>query len=254
MSASTQKKRKNASATETRWRVTSLVIVFLLAVGALYLAFPPQEKINQGLDIQGGLSVVMSAHTTDGSAVTTEQMELSKTIIEDRVNALGASEATVQIQGDDQILVQIPGMSDSQQALATIGKTGVLEFARLDSFTDDEVREAIDSGNYLTASSDTKKAYVSEGGTTYDLGTTEYDHMSVEGGTYTPMFTGDHITDVGISRASDVSADYAVDVTLDDVGAAAFAEAAAEVELGLPVVADEVVEVLLDHLKGVAEC
>lgn len=225
MPASTSKKRKNASASDTRWRITSLVFVFLLVLGSLYLAFPPQEKINQGLDIQGGLSVVMSAQTTDGSTPTTEQMELSKSIIEERVNALGASETVVQIQGDDQILVQIPGMSDSQQALATIGKTGVLEFARLDSFTDEEVRDTIDSGGYMTVSSNTKDAYVSEGGTTYDLGTTEYEHMSVEAGTYTPMFTGDHIKNVSISRESDVSANYAVDVELDDVGAAAFAQA-----------------------------
>ncbi len=58
-------------------------------------------------------------------------MEKSRAIIESRVNALGASEATVQEQGTDQILVQIPGLSDTEEALATIGRTGSLEFARL---------------------------------------------------------------------------------------------------------------------------
>lgn len=50
-------------------------------------------------------------------------MESSRAIIENRVNALGASEAVVQIQGNDQILVQIPGLSDTEEALNTIGKT-----------------------------------------------------------------------------------------------------------------------------------
>ena len=68
-------------------------------------------------------------------------MEKSRAIIESRVNALGASEATVQEQGSDQILVQIPGLADTEEALATIGRTGSLEFARLDSFTDEEVKQ-----------------------------------------------------------------------------------------------------------------
>ena len=83
---------------------------------------PPQEKINQGLDIQGGLSVVLTATGEDGQAPSTEDMETSREIIESRVNALGASEAVVQVQGTDQILVQIPGMSDTQEALDTIAE------------------------------------------------------------------------------------------------------------------------------------
>lgn len=114
-------------------------------VVSVVLFTPPNEKINQGLDIQGGLSVVLTAKSTDGAPVTPEDMEKSRAIIESRVNALGASEATVQEQGSDQILVQIPGLADTEEALATIGRTGSLEFARLDSFTDEEVRNAIDS-------------------------------------------------------------------------------------------------------------
>ena len=88
---------------------------------------PPQERINQGLDIQGGLSVVLTAKSTDGAEITPEEMESSRAIIESRVNALGASEAVVQVQGSDQILVQIPGLTDTEDALETIGKTGKLD-------------------------------------------------------------------------------------------------------------------------------
>lgn len=76
-------------------------------------------------------------------------MEKSRAIIESRVNALGASEATVQVQGNDQILVQIPGLSDPETALATIGKTGKLEFARADSFTEADDQAAIKNGTYM---------------------------------------------------------------------------------------------------------
>ena len=113
------------------------IVTTILVIASVFMFMPPQDKINQGLDIQGGLSVVLTAEGTDGHEVTQEDMEKSRAIIESRVNALGASEATVQVQGNDQILVQIPGLSDTETALETIGKTGKLKFARADSFTDE---------------------------------------------------------------------------------------------------------------------
>ena len=108
--AATQKttKKKPARSTDRR-NIWLLIITTLLVLGSVFMFMPPQEKINQGLDIQGGLSVVLTAKSTDGAPVTPEDMEKSRAIIESRVNALGASEATVQEQGSDQILVQIPG-------------------------------------------------------------------------------------------------------------------------------------------------
>ncbi len=148
-------------------------------------------------------------------------MEKSRAIIESRVNALGASEATVQEQGTDQILVQIPGLSDTEEALATIGRTGSLEFARLDSFTDEKVKEAIESGQYAGESSVTD-----EFGNVFPSGKTE--HLEVEPGTYTPIVTGADITNVTIGKASEASTDYAVNITLNSQGAKAFADASRE--------------------------
>ena len=147
--------------------------------------------------------------------------EKSRAIIESRVNALGASEATVQEQGTDQILVQIPGLSDTEEALATIGRTGSLEFARLDSFTDEKVKEAIESGQYAGESSVTD-----EFGNVFPSGKTE--HLEVEPGTYTPIVTGADITNVTIGKASEASTDYAVNITLNSQGAKAFADASRE--------------------------
>ena len=179
---------------------------------------PPQEKINQGLDIQGGLSVVLTAHNNDGSDVSTEDMESSRAIIENRVNALGASEAVVQIQGNDQILVQIPGLSDTEEALNTIGKTGKLEFARLDSFTDSDVKTKIQNGQYGTQGTVTDafgNSFPSE----------KVEHLKVEEGTYTPIITGSNLEKVDVGQASQTSTDYAVNLRLDSEGTKAFAEA-----------------------------
>lgn len=221
--AATQKttKKKPARSTDRR-NIWLLIITTLLVLGSVFMFMPPQEKINQGLDIQGGLSVVLTAKSTDGADVTNDDMEKSRAIIESRVNALGASEAVVQVQGTDQILVQIPGLTNTEDALNTIGKTGKLEFARLDSFTDEDAKTKIENGQYGN-----------EGTVSDDLGVLtlpsgETQHLKVEDGTYTPIVTGADITKVDIGKPSETSTDYAVNITLDAEGAKAFADATKE--------------------------
>jgi SecD/SecF fusion protein len=213
-----RKKTKRKSSNSARRNVWLIVVSALLIIASIIMFTPPSERINQGLDIRGGLSVVLTAHTTDGSDITTEDMETSQTIIENRVNALGATEATVQIQGTDQILVQIPGLEDTETALATIGTTGQLVFARLDTFTDDDVVTEIESGSYgqnSTITDDFGNSFVSE----------ETVDVTVESGTYTPLITGSNIKSVSVDRASTTSSYYAVNLTLDSEGTTAFAEA-----------------------------
>ncbi|MED9872845.1 MAG: protein translocase subunit SecD, partial [Eggerthellaceae bacterium] len=185
-----------------------------------FMFMPPQDKINQGLDIQGGLSVVLTAQGTDGHEVTQEDMEKSRAIIESRVNALGASEATVQVQGTDQILVQIPGLSDTETALETIGKTGKLEFARADSFTDEADQTAIANGTYVQ-----QGVITDDMGNQFPSGEMQYRSVS---GSYTPLITGENITRVTVDKESETSNYYAVNLTLDNEGTEAFAQATRE--------------------------
>ena len=220
--AATQKttKKKPARSTDRR-NIWLLIITTLLVLGSVFMFMPPQEKINQGLDIQGGLSVVLTAKSTDGADVTNDDMEKSRAIIESRVNALGASEAVVQVQGTDQILVQIPGLTNTEDALDTIGKTGKLEFARLDSFTDQDVKTKIENGQYGNEATITDEL-----GNSLPSGKTE--HLKVEDGTYTPLVSGANITNVSIGKEKEASDDYAVNVKLDGEGTKAFAEATKE--------------------------
>lgn len=108
--------------------ILALVSVAALIAGALFLIIPPDRKVPQGLDIRGGLSVILTARPETGTALRPEQMEQADLIIGQRVDRLGIAEASVQRQGANALLVQIPGIKDPQQALATIGKTGQLEF------------------------------------------------------------------------------------------------------------------------------
>ncbi len=215
--AEAKKTNKQLNVSADRRNVWLLVLTTLLVVGSIIMFMPPSQKINQGLDIQGGLSVVLTANSTDGSQVTAEDMETSRSIIETRVNALGASEATVQVQGNNQILVQIPGLSDTEEALNTIGRTGQLEFARLDSFTDEAVRNQIDTGQYVT-----EGTYTDDYGNSLPSGETTY--MEVEEGTYEPIVTGSNIRSVRLSQ-DEAGLYWVVDIELDAEGTKAFADA-----------------------------
>ena len=215
------KKTKRRQSNTTRRNIWLLILTTVLIIASVVMFTPPSEKINQGLDIRGGLSVVLSAQSTDGEEVTPEEMESSRQVIESRVNTLGASEATVQVQGNNQILVQIPGLSDTERALATIGKTGKLEFARADSFTNPADQQAIAQDNYVA-----HEAYRDVFGNTFIGQNTQY--RPVEPGTYTPLITGANIERVTVGKASETGTDYAVNIKLDAEGTEKFAEATRE--------------------------
>ena len=80
-----------------------------------------------GLDLVGGLRVLLQADIPADS-FTIEELSETANNVSRRVNALGLTEATVQVQGRDRILVELPGVRDPEQAVATIRQTALLEF------------------------------------------------------------------------------------------------------------------------------
>jgi preprotein translocase subunit SecD len=85
-------------------------------------------QIKQGLDLRGGLQVLLGADLPAGIAATRDQMETVRQIIESRVSGLGVAEPLVQLQGQDKILVELPGVSDRSVAIDLLASTGQLEF------------------------------------------------------------------------------------------------------------------------------
>lgn len=125
-----------------RQRLSTWVAVILLVilVSAL-IDFWPGSRANilglqldfptkLGLDLQGGLQVVLQARNdpTTGAEPTTDRMQAARDIIDERVNALGVSEPIVQLQGSNRIVVELPGVTDPALAIATIRETGQLEW------------------------------------------------------------------------------------------------------------------------------
>ena len=185
-----------------RTNLIAIVVICVIALAAAVMLYPPQDKITQGLDIQGGVSVNLSASTLDGSAVTQEQMDEAQSVITSRVNASGASAASVQQQGSTSFLVQVPGAEDAQSIIDTLSTTGVLEFVRVDAIEDDEIVQLIESG--ITGM-----------------------NLKDEGVAYTTFMSGENVTNVTVDRPEG-SSDYAVNLTLDSQGTKDFGTVTSE--------------------------
>jgi preprotein translocase subunit SecD len=111
---------------------TFLVFVLLLTGLALWIVFAPggewlgrDVSTRLGLDLQGGTQVLLRAEDPD---VNRDIMQVAAGVIERRVNGLGVAESVVQLSGNDRIIVELPGVRDSQQAIETLRGTGRLEF------------------------------------------------------------------------------------------------------------------------------
>ncbi len=84
-------------------------------------------EVVQGLDLQGGSRILLRPALSDDE-YESDDLEVARDIVERRVNGLGLSEAVVQLQGSNRVLVELPGVSDREIALATVQSTGLLEF------------------------------------------------------------------------------------------------------------------------------
>ncbi|MBI1866452.1 MAG: protein translocase subunit SecD, partial [Candidatus Staskawiczbacteria bacterium] len=94
-----------------------------------------------GLDLQGGVNLAYQAdlnNVTDKSGA----MQGLRDVIERRVNLFGVTEPVVQIQGQDRLIVELPGITNVQDAIRMIGETPYLEF--LEQRTEAETQQIID--------------------------------------------------------------------------------------------------------------
>ena len=122
-----------------RQRATLAFIAVIFGF-ALYVALPgtpglPIEvagrdlsdlSFRQGLDLQGGLHVRFQANPPPEQQLQDGDMDAVKRIIENRVNALGVAEPLIQIEGDNRLIVELPGVEDPEEAIRLFRQTGQL--------------------------------------------------------------------------------------------------------------------------------
>lgn len=109
-----------------------VIIVIVLGWGITVFGAGPvpaiKDKIKLGLDIKGGVYVVMEAQTDLQGDELKKLMDQTQAVIEQRVNQMGLSEPIVTIEGEKRIRVELPGADDSDEAIKQIGKTAQLQF------------------------------------------------------------------------------------------------------------------------------
>lgn len=121
----------------SRWILLFVVVLIALSVWAIY---PPGKKINLGLDLQGGMHLVLEADTTriPPGENTKDTVDTALEIIRNRIDQFGVKEPTIARQGQKRIVVDLPGIEEPQRAIDIIGKTALLEFQLVDEEADIE--------------------------------------------------------------------------------------------------------------------
>jgi SecD/SecF fusion protein len=119
-------------------RRSNLILVLLIVaalVGVALLAVPgsPAHRgVKKGLDLQGGLEVVLKASPPHGHKLTPSDLDRSVQIMRQRIDKLGVASPEIRKQGSNQIVIQLAGVHDPNAAAKIIGSTAQLELYDLE--------------------------------------------------------------------------------------------------------------------------
>ena len=109
----------------TPWILATLAILGL----SLWNTFPLKEKISLGLDLQGGMHMILKVDTEKLPAqAKADATERALEVIRNRIDQFGVKEPSIHRQGENEIVVQLPGITDRERALAIVQQVAHLEF------------------------------------------------------------------------------------------------------------------------------
>lgn len=126
-----------------KWKV--LLIISVVAF-SLWKAYPPEEKINLGLDLQGGMQLLLQVEMDKVPVEAREDVtDRVAEIIRNRIDEFGVMEPMISKQGKDQVVVQLPGVTDRERAKEIVAKTAHLEFKMVSE--DADLARRAEAGN-----------------------------------------------------------------------------------------------------------
>ncbi len=109
-----------------KWKV---LLIIVIVAACIWRAYPLDQKINLGLDLQGGMQMLLQIETDKVPAEHRQDAsERVVEIIRNRIDEFGVREPVITKQGKDQVVVQLPGVTDRERAKEIVGKTAHLEF------------------------------------------------------------------------------------------------------------------------------
>jgi len=233
----------------TTWQLVAIILIALAAllvdlniehpdwVTNLLFWQPAAQRdlaLQLGLDLQGGLQVLLAADAPEGQELDAASMETARRVVENRVNSLGLTEPVVQAQGERRIIVELPGIENPEQAVQTIKGTALLEFV-------DAGAVPLPPGTVITTSLGGPQATLpeTEETTTIPLSpTAELEAASYV--TYETILTGADLKNAGLDRTE--QGEYIIPFELNPEGTQIFADyTAARVGQFLCIVLDKAV-------------
>lgn len=125
-------------------RYLNLALILLLLGIAIWIDLPnnPGIKLGNfqrsldtvlGLDLQGGLQVLLEVDLPEDYPVEAQALQDARQILENRSNALGVSEVVFQVAGNRRIVGEFPGLTNTEEVISVLKETGQLEFVDMGS-------------------------------------------------------------------------------------------------------------------------
>ncbi len=200
---------------------TRLIVIIILVAFALWIGLSETVTITNpingeviykqdvspqlGLDLRGGLQVLLEADLPEDAEISAEQMEVARSVIENRTNALGVSENLVQVAGSRRIVGEFPGAAENVEGIIdTIQQQGQLEFVDMGD-------TPLPAGTML----------VTDYGLS-DEAIAEYNEDPDAPTMYHTVMTGSDLDEVGVSQSQ--TGEFQIAFTLTDDGSDIFAE------------------------------
>jgi len=198
----------------TRLLIIAVLIAFALWIDlsdTIFISNPAtgaviyERDVNPqlGLDLRGGLQVLLEADLPEETEVSSDSMEVARRVIENRTNALGVAENVVQIAGDRRIVGEFPGLEDTEGVIDTIQQTGLLEF--------------VDVGDTYMEPGTILQTDYAQADSTQEAAPAEDEEAPV---IYHTVMTGEALDDVGVSQ--DQVGQYQIAFALTNDGSKVF--------------------------------
>lgn len=181
-------------------RGLALLVIIVLVFGWFVTLFgigdvdSVKDALKYGLDINGGVYVVMEAQTDATGEELEDLMDQTRAVLDNRVNQMGVAESSVTIEGDKRLRVEIPGVNNADEAIEAIGKTAKLTFILadgtvvVDGSNVKDAQIATDGSNYKIL-----LEFDSEGASLFEEGTRKAFNKEV-----TPTIDGMASNEIGI--------------------------------------------------------
>ncbi len=107
-----------------RWAKITVVVLILIVAG-VFATGPIVDSLKLGLDLQGGVHVVLKAEDPRDNEVSDKDMEQLTAVMRERVDELGVGETIIQPEGKDRLIIEIPGVENPEEAVNAIGQVRI---------------------------------------------------------------------------------------------------------------------------------